>query len=58
MAMKLTTENVRSIFCNLLNNMAFYGLEGKDAEHQIDYIAGAMDMANAVIEEIKGLGGK
>lgn len=58
MAMKLTTENVRIIFCNLLNNMEFYGLEGKEAEHQSDYIAGAMDMANAVMEAIKGLGGK
>lgn len=58
MAMKLEKENVRIIFMNLLNNMEFYGLEGKDAEYQTCYISGALDMANAVIEAIGQLGGK
>ena len=58
MAMRLEKENVRFILMNILNNMEHYGLEGKDAEHQSDYIAGALDMANAVIEAIGQLGGK
>ena len=43
---------------NLINDMEHYGLEGKDAEYQSCYIAGALDMANAVMEAIVGLGGK
>lgn len=58
MAMHLERENVRIIFMDLLYNMEHYGLEGKDAEHQSCYIAGALDMANAVIEAIGQLGGK
>lgn len=46
MAMKLTTENVRIILMNILNDMDHYGLEGKDAEHNASYVAGALDMAN------------
>ena len=58
MAMRLETENVRIILMNILNDMEHYGVEGKDAEHQSSYIAGALDMANAVIEDIVQLGGK
>ena len=58
MAMKLEKENVRILFMNLMNNMEHYGLEGKDAEYQSCYIAGALDMADAVIEAIGELGGK
>lgn len=58
MAMKLEAENVRIMFMNLMNNTEHYGLEGKDAEHQSCYISGALDMANAVIDAIKDLGGK
>lgn len=58
MAMKLEKENVRIIFMNLLNNMEHYGLEGRDAEDQSNYIAGALDMADAVIDAIEELGGK
>jgi hypothetical protein len=58
MAMKLEKENVRIIFMSLLNNMEHYGLDGKDAEHHASYIAGALNMANAVIEAIGQLGGK
>lgn len=58
MAMKLTTENVRIILMNILNDIDHYGLEGKDAEHNASYVAGALDMANAVIHVIKELGSK
>lgn len=58
MAMKLEKENVRLIFMEILNDMEHYGLDGKDAEHHAGYIAGALDMANAVIEAIGQLGGK
>lgn len=58
MAMRLEKENVRIIFMNLLNDMEFYGAEGNDAENQSNYIAGALDMANAVIEAIGKLGDK
>lgn len=58
MAMKLEKENVRILFMKLMDNMEHYGLEGKDAEQQSCYIAGALDMANAVMELIGKLGGK
>lgn len=58
MAMRLEKENVRIILMNILNDMEHYGLDGKDAEHHASYIAGALDMANAVIEAIGQLGGK
>lgn len=58
MAMRLEKENVRIVFIELLNNMEFYGCEGKEAEHHESYIAGALDMANAVIKAIEDLGGK
>ena len=58
MAMKLTTENVRIILLNILNGCEFYGQEDKNAEHTSSYVAGVLDMANAVIEAIGQLGGK
>ena len=58
MAMKLEKENVRIILMDILNNIEFYGLEGKDAEHHASYTAGVLDMANAVIDAIVVLGGK
>lgn len=57
-ATRLTTENVRIILMRILDGCEFYGLEGKDAEHIASYTAGALDMANAVMEAIRGLGGK
>lgn len=57
-ATRLTTENVRIILMNILNNCEFYGCEGKSAENICSYTAGALDMANAVMEMIKELGGK
>ena len=58
MAMRLETENVRIIFMKVLDGMEHYGLEGKDAEYQSCYIAGALDMSNAIINAIRELGGK
>lgn len=58
MGMRLEKENVRIIFMILMNEMDHYGREGKDAEHQSSYIAGALDMANAVMDAIEKLGGK
>ena len=58
MAMRLEKENVRFVLMNILNNMEHYGLEGKEAEHHASYVAGVLDMANAVIEAIGQLGGK
>lgn len=57
-AIRLETDNVRRILMEILNDMEIYGAEGKDAEQQMCYIAGVKDMANAVIDAIKELGGK
>ena len=56
--MRLETENVRMILMDILDGMELFGPEGKDAEKELCYIAGAHDMANAVIKAIKELGGK
>ena len=58
MAIKLEKANIRIVLMNLLNDMEFYALEGKKAEHQASYIAGVLDMANAVMDAIEDLGGK
>lgn len=58
MAMRLETENVRIILSNFLDEMSYWECEGKEAEKQLCYIAGAKDMADAVIKTIKELGGK
>lgn len=58
MAMRLETENVRFILCNMLNEMDYWGIDEKDAEKHLWYIAGVNDMANAVIKAIVELGGK
>lgn len=58
MAMRLEKENVRIILMDILSDMELYGREGKDAEHNASYVAGALDMANAVIQAIGELGGK
>lgn len=57
-ATRLTTENVRIILMDILNNCEFYGCEGKSAENISSYTAGVLDMANAVMAAIKELGGK
>ena len=58
MAMKLERENVRMIFETILSDCDLYGREGKEAENLLNYIAGARDMANAVMDAIVALGGK
>ncbi len=58
MAMRLETENVRRILMDILNDVEFYGLEDKQAEHTASYTSGVLDMANAVILAIEELGGK
>ena len=58
MAMRLETENVRIVLSNILNDMSYWDFEGKEAEKQLCYIAGAVDMANAVMKVIVDLGGK
>ncbi len=56
--MRLDKENVRIVFMDVLNDIPLYGSEDKEAEHNASYIAGALDMANAVIRAIEDLGGK
>ena len=58
MAMRLEKENVRIIFMSILDECDLYGSEGKEAEQLLGYIAGAKDMANAVMDAIVALGGK
>lgn len=53
MAFKLTTENVRIILAQQLDECSYWESEGKEAEKQLCYIAGLTDMANAVIKAIK-----
>ena len=57
-ATKIGTENIRILLVQILNEMDYWCNEGKEAEKQLCYIAGATDMANAVIKAIKELGGK
>lgn len=56
--MKLEKENVRIILGNILEDVDCWGVEGKESEKNLAYIAGLRDMANAVIEAIGQLGGK
>lgn len=56
--MKLTTENVRIIEQNILDDLEMWGAEDKEAERLVQYICGIHDMTNAVIRAIQDLGGK
>ena len=58
MARRLEKENVRIILGQFLDDTECWDMEGKDAEKQLAYIAGLIDMANAVMDAIVGLGGK
>ena len=58
MAMKLETGNIHRIVLNILNEMDMNGADEKDAIYVCNYLAGIVDMANAVIEAIEDLGGK
>lgn len=57
MAMRLEKGNVDFILGNILEQISYWEMEGKDAEKQLCYIAGATDMANAIkraIDELRG----
>ena len=58
MAYKLETENVRIIENKILNDIEYWGIDGKEAEKSLAYVAGDLDMANAVIKAIEDLGGR
>lgn len=58
MAMRLESENVNYLLKKFMDDINYWEMEGKDAEKQLCYIAGARDMADAVIRAIKELGGK
>lgn len=57
MAMRLECENVRKIEHDLIHDLEYWALDGKDAEKTLTYIAGIHDMANAVMNVIRELGG-
>lgn len=56
--MKLEKENVRIILMDILNGCEFYGQDPKNAERLSNYVAGVLNMANAVMEAIDALEGK
>lgn len=58
MAMRLESVNVHIIESQLLDDIEYWAMEGKEAEKSLAYIAGVHDMANAVIKAIRDLGGK
>lgn len=57
MAQRLTKDNVREILLEILNGEDFYPGDGELARENLAYIAGLVDMANAVIRKITELGG-
>ena len=57
-ATRLETDTVRRILMDILNDLDYWEEPDKAAEKTLTYIAGATDMANAVIKAIKELGGK
>lgn len=56
--MKITVENINIVEVQILDSLELYGVEGAEATKLLTYIAGVHDMANAVREAIRGLGGK
>lgn len=58
MAMRLEKENVRIILVNILEGCEYFEPKDREAEKSLCYIAGALDMANAVMKAIEDLGGK
>ena len=55
---EVDNRNVRIIVANILDETDLWGIEGKEAEKQLSYIAGVQDMANAVMRAIRELGGR
>lgn len=50
--MRLTTENVNHLVIQMLNDLCYWEEEEKGAEKTLTYIAGMLDMANAVNKAI------
>lgn len=57
MAEHLTKDDVRKILLESLHGEDFYPGDGDLARENLAYIAGLVDMANAVIRKITELGG-
>lgn len=57
MAMRLDCENVRIIEHDMINELDYWEMDGKDAEKLLTYIAGIHGMAEAVMKAIRELGG-
>lgn len=56
-AYRLTKETVRKIFMDIVIDLPLMA-HCEEAEETLHFIAGAFDMANAVIKAIEELGGK
>lgn len=57
MPYKMTTEAVRIAAFDLLNTLDYWPTDGEEAKTDLAYIAGALDMAHAVIKLIETHGG-
>ena len=57
MEKQLTKDNVREILLESLYGEDYYPGDGELARENLAYIAGLVDMANAVIRKITELGG-
>lgn len=57
MEQRLTKNDVREILLESLHGEDFYPGDGDLARENLAYIAGLVDMANAVIRKITELGG-
>lgn len=55
---ELTTAAVTRIMSDILAEVDYWGNEDKDAEKNLTYIAGVMDMAKMVNKAIKEAGGR
>ena len=56
MAQRLTKDNVREILLESLCGEDYYPGDGELAREDLAYIAGLVDMANAVIRKITEMG--
>lgn len=55
--MRLECENVRIIEHDMIHELGYWEMDGKDAEKLLTYIAGIHGMAEAVMKAIRELGG-
>ena len=58
MGMRLEKENVSNVMKNLLDGVEYWDHCENEAEKRLAYIAGVLDMTDAVIRAIEDLGGK